>query len=108
MVRRQLDAAVEEAGAVGEIPTLSAGDCPIDTPEIAGEEPEDDAPDVGVSTLGESGHRLICSWSGPSADLVVGRFEDPAELDRARDDVGEDGEQDNGDNVEVTETITVG
>lgn len=102
-----VDEAVEDADDVGEIPVLARGECPIDTPEIAGEE-LDDQPDVGVSTLGDSGHRLICSWSPPATNLVVSRFDDPAELELARAEVGEVGEQDNGANVQVTEAITVG
>ncbi|PUA81925.1 hypothetical protein C7S10_07725 [Nocardioides currus] len=102
-----LDAAVEDAGEVGDIPTLRSDDCPLDTPAVAGEELDGDT-DVGVSTLGDSGHRLVCRWSPPATDLVLTRFDDPAELELARDEVGEPGEQDNGDNVETTETITVG
>ena len=103
----ELEAAVDDAGEIGEIPTLESGDCPLDTPSIAGEELEDD-PDVGVSTLGDSGHRLICRWSPPATDLVVTRFDDDAELELAQSEVSQEGEVDNGDNVQSTEVITVG
>lgn len=103
----ELDAAVAGAGEVGSVPVLERGDCPIDTPEVDGEE-LDDSPDVGVSSVGESGHRLICSWSPPATDLVVTQFEDAAELELARDEIGQVGTQDNGANVQVTEAITVG
>ena len=104
----ELDKAVEEAGPVGEIPTLSRGECPLETPVIAGNDLDEDSPDVGVSALGDSGHRLVCRWSPPATDLVVSRFEDPAELELTRESVGQLGEQDNGDNVRFTEKITVG
>lgn len=102
-----LDEAVADADDVGAVPVLSRGSCPIDTPVIAGEE-LDGSTDVGVSTLGDSGHRLICGWSPPATDLVVTRFEDPAELDLARDEVARLGEQDNGANVQTTTAVTVG
>ncbi|WP_322921302.1 hypothetical protein [Nocardioides renjunii] len=104
----ELDRAVEDADQVGDVPVLSSGSCPIDTPEVAGHDLDEDSPDVGVSTLGDSGHRLICSWSPPATDLVVARFDDPAELELAREDVSRVGEVDNGQNVQVTEAITVG
>ena len=102
-----LEEAVADAGQVSGMPVLSRGPCPIDTPVVAGEE-LDDTPDVGVSTLGDSGHRLICSWSPPATDLVVSRFEDPAELELAREEVGTVGEEDNGANRQRTSAITVG
>ena len=98
---------VADADQVGAIPVLSRGECPLPTPRIAGEELDDD-PDVGVSTLGDSGERLVCRWSPPSTDVVVTRFDDPAELELARAEVSEVGEVDNGDNVRVTEAITLG
>lgn len=102
-----VDEAVADADGIGEVPVLSRGSCPFDTPVIAGEE-LDGSTDVGVSTLGDSGHRLICGWSPPATDLVVTRFEDPAELDLARDEVARLGEQDNGANVQTTTAVTVG
>ena len=102
-----VDEAVADADGVGEVPVLSRGSCPLDTPVIAGEELDGSA-DVGVSTLGDSGHRLICGWSPPATDLVVTRFEDPAELDLAREEVARLGEQDNGANVQTTTAVTVG
>ena len=102
-----VDEAVADADQVGEMPVLSRGSCPVDTPVVAGEE-LDGSTDVGVSTLGDSGHRLICRWSPPATDLVVTRFEDAAELELARAEVGEVGEVDNGANVETTTAITVG
>lgn len=104
----ELDRAVEDADDVGTIPVLSQGSCPLEAPVIAGTDLDEDTPDVGVSTLGESGHRLICRWSPPATALIVTRFDDPAELELARDSLSELGEQDNGDNVQVTEMITVG
>ncbi len=99
--------AEEDRGELGEMPVLTRAECPLDTPEIAGEEIDDD-PDMGVSSLGESGHRLICQWSPPATDLIVTRFEDPAELELARQAVSVLGTDDNGANVQETEAITVG
>ena len=104
----ELDRAVEDADGVGTIPVLSQGSCPLEDPVIAGTDLDEDTPDVGVSTLGDSGHRLICRWSPPATALIVTRFDDPAELELARDSLSELGEQDNGENVELTEMITVG
>lgn len=103
-----LEEAVADAGEIGEVPTLKKDDCPLgDPPVVAGEEVEEGAY-VGVSTLGDSGHRLICQWSPPATDLIVSRFDEAGELELARDEVSTVGEQDNGANVQVTEAITVG
>ena len=74
-------AAAEQADEFGGIPVIYPEErCDItDSVSIAGEDTEREA-GSGVSTVGTSGSRYVCQFSGPSVDLVVARFTDAAEF----------------------------
>ncbi|HXH77136.1 hypothetical protein [Nocardioides sp.] len=101
-----LDSAVEAGGGVGPIPKLERGECPLGTPEIAGEEVGGEAR-VGAAAVDGSRRRLVCEWPQPETELVVVRFEDPTALESAREEVAVVGERDLGVSVQTTEEITV-
>ncbi len=81
-------AAAEKDGPVGSVPELKMDDgCDITKAvEIKGKDTGSEF-GSGVSSLGSSGRRYVCSFNDPSASLVLATFKDKAEyagVDEAR------------------------
>jgi nitrous oxide reductase accessory protein NosL len=101
-----LDTQVAAAGPdVSDVPVISmGGTCElVDQLSIAGEAVNSHG--SGVSTLGESGDRYVCEFTGPSTDLVLVHFEDPSELAAAREAVHA---HEVPENEQTEQTFTVG
>ena len=99
-------AAAEKDHTVGSVPELSMDDgCDIAKGvEIKGKNTEGEF-GSGVSTLGSSGKRYVCSFEHPSVDLVLATFTDKTEydgLDKARRAQTEAG------NEQSEDTFTIG
>lgn len=100
------DKAYRDAGSpTDEVPTLDPEDeCPlhVDT-QVAGKKNESDG--AGVSTIGSSGHRVVCEGTEPSTTFSVGHFTSAGELSELE---SSSGAQTEAGNQQTGSTETVG
>jgi hypothetical protein len=103
---QRVDSAYEKAGRPSsDVPELdSDASCPLEVSmRIAGAEVEQFG--AGVSTIGDTGHRVVCEGTDPSITLSVGHLTSGPELTELQDNAGP---QQEAGNEQTGSTETVG